>query len=415
MKQLSKIINHAYQNSMLYQLKSQNLPDDITEETISTLPIITKQDITSGTPIETLDYIMGRIPEEEIGTMHTSGSTGICLPILWHKTDYMHSLLPLWMLRKKYYNISPQDKLCYFYTILENGGAEPTYVYQKNMLGFSKCGLQEERLLDIYQKMLDFQPKFLLLQPSLAELLLEVAQTHNLPRIESLEYIEFSGELLVPELRERVQAFFQCKIANQYGAYEVNSIAYECPNGNLHCMNSNVYVEVVDDNQQPVTDEQEGEIIVTSLHNHIMPFIRYRIGDKGRILHSKQCNCGNKNPILELTVGRSNDYIATKNGRKINPYIFVRAVERINKRMDNVVKQFQVEQTEYEEFQVHMRLDDNTVQQEVADLFANSILEPELEQAVYRFQFHDEFLNEDGKKLRYFKNDCESISCGTIP
>ena len=62
MKQLSKIINHAYQNSMLYQLKSQNLPDNITEETISTLPIITKQDITSGTPIETLDYIMGRIP-----------------------------------------------------------------------------------------------------------------------------------------------------------------------------------------------------------------------------------------------------------------------------------------------------------------------------------------------------------------
>ena len=36
-------------------------------------------------------------------------------------------------------------------------------------------------------------------------------------------------------------------MTNQYGCYEANSIAYECPCGNLHWMEENIYVEVLDD------------------------------------------------------------------------------------------------------------------------------------------------------------------------
>ena len=42
-----------------------------------------------------------------------------------------------------------------------------------------------------------------------------------------------------------MEAFFNCKVASQYGCYEVNSIAYECPFHKLHVMTENVYVEIV--------------------------------------------------------------------------------------------------------------------------------------------------------------------------
>ena len=88
-----------------------------------------------------------------------------------------------------------------------------------------------------------------------------------------LKYIEFSGELLTDEVREMTKTIFNCNIANQYGANEVNSIAYECPYGNLHVMKSNVYVEIADEYDNAIKDECEGRVLLTSLTNSVMPFI----------------------------------------------------------------------------------------------------------------------------------------------
>ena len=76
--------------------------------------------------------------------MHTSGSTGKCLEFYWHKDDYARSLLPVWILRRKFYGISTNDKMCYFYTtpngyneINESGLRER----RRYTLGFSKSDL----------------------------------------------------------------------------------------------------------------------------------------------------------------------------------------------------------------------------------------------------------------------------------
>ncbi len=406
MNQLNKIINHAYKSSLLYQQRMPNVSIDDEMFDITELPIIQKKDMFDRTPVETMEYLMGRIPEEDVIHMSTSGSTGICLPILWHKNDFTRSMTSLWMLRKKYYNISPHDKLCYFYTIREGGDSDLALVYRNETLGFSKCALDEDRIYDIYQKMLEFGPKWLLLQPSIAELLLESAKKHGFPPIKELEYIEFSGEMLFDDLRERVKEFFGCQVSNQYGSNEFNSIAFECPHGNMHCVGSNVHVEIVgeDGNDERL---EEGNIIVTSLNNQIMPFIRYQIGDRGKIKTGTKCLCGNQNPILELTVGRSNDYIVTCQDRKINPYIFVRAIENINVELDEVIKQFKIVQTDYNLFLVLLRIDDVSVKNDIEELFKAYILEPDLESAVYEFIYSDSFINEDGQKLRYFINNME--------
>ena len=101
-----------------------------------------------------------------------------------------------------------------------------------------------------------------------------------------------------------MEAFFNCKVASQYGCYEVNSIAYECPFHKLHVMTENVYVEIVEDNQ----------ICITSKHNRVMPFVRYKVGDRGRLCTDKNCSCGSQEPILELEMARDNDLIQKADG-----------------------------------------------------------------------------------------------------
>ncbi len=39
------------------------------------------------------------------------------MEIYWKESDYNKSMLPLWYLRKKYYGIGTDDKMCYFYTL----------------------------------------------------------------------------------------------------------------------------------------------------------------------------------------------------------------------------------------------------------------------------------------------------------
>jgi phenylacetate-CoA ligase len=62
----------------------------------------------------------------------------------------------------------------------------------------------------------------------------------------------------------------------------------------MHVISENVIVEVVDESGQAVIGK-EGDILISDLNNRVMPFIRYRIGDRGRILAS-QCSCGRIGP-----------------------------------------------------------------------------------------------------------------------
>ena len=59
-------------------------------------------------------------------------------------------------------------------------------------------------------------------------------------------------------------------------------------------MTENVYVEIVEDNQ----------ICITSKHNRVMPFVRYKVGDRGRLCTDKNCSCGSQEPILELEMAK---------------------------------------------------------------------------------------------------------------
>lgn len=330
----------------------------------------------------------------------TSGSTGKCMEIYWRRQDYMRSMYSLWFYRKRFYGINTWDKMCRFSTILQVGSIEEMSRYTRTGLEFSKSDLSEQRLLDIYREMHEFQPVWLLLQPCIAELLCYIKRKHNLPVIPSIKYIEMTGEELTGELREQIKECFQCPVANQYGANEVNSIAYECPEGNMHCMEDNVVVEILDDDGNSLPEGSSGNIYVTTLHNYVMPFIRYGIGDIG-YLEKNTCSCGHKGRILHLESGRKDDWILTPDGQKITPYVFVRAVVAVNAVYDKCIFQFQIVQYSYSSFTVILAMDEMI--DGIPQCFIENIGQAELRDADYEFIFCEKLFPDINGKRKFFE------------
>lgn len=201
----------------------------------------------------------------------------------------------------------------FFFTLRDHYG-QTKYDEQKNYLGISKELLQREKLDEIFGRIYAFQPKWLLLQPSIAMILARYIYETGAEVPGSLTYIELSGEMVTDRQRRFIESAFDAVTASQYGCNEIGSIAYECPEGNLHVMDHNVYVEI-----EPFTEQERaagtGHVIVTARHNKVMPFIRYDTGDIAG-WKDVSCTCGCHGAVLELTGARKDDMIRLQDGPK---------------------------------------------------------------------------------------------------
>lgn len=120
-----------------------------------------------------------------------------------------------------------------------------------------------------------------------------------------------TAEMLSKEDKKLLEKCIGVPIVNEYGASELDLIAFENENGEWIINTETLYIEVVDDYDNLVHDGIVGNIIITSLFNKANPFIRYKIGDRGAI---KKIN--NKKCILEKLEGRCEDLIVLPSGKK---------------------------------------------------------------------------------------------------
>jgi len=127
------------------------------------------------------------------------------------------------------------------------------------------------------------------------------------------------SEMMRPGARKLISESFGCSIRNYYGSSECWAIAWECEQGSLHINSDSVIVEVVDDAGQPVTGGASGDLLITALWRYAMPFIRYRIGDRGAL--GPGCPCGRGLHTLKSLQGRTMDYIIMPSGKRF-PWMF---------------------------------------------------------------------------------------------
>lgn len=159
--------------------------------------------------------------------------------------------------------------------------------------------------------------------PSCLELVAE--EVHSRPPGFAPRLVVCRGELLSDSTRSLLRENFGCKTVDYYSCDEVGNIAWECPvnEHKLHISSDGCVVEVVDESGAPLPAETEGLILVTNLFNRTMPFIRYRLGDRGSMLEEDdaRCSCGYLGPSLALLAGREDDYLWLPDGRRLSPRV----------------------------------------------------------------------------------------------
>jgi phenylacetate-CoA ligase len=153
----------------------------------------------------------------------------------------------------------------------------------------------------------------------------------NIPRVNG---VIAAAEPLFEGVRRSIEEAFGAPVYNTYGSREFMSLAGECEQRDgLHINAENIVVETGRDIDEP------SNIIVTDLHNYGMPFIRYDIGDLGKLKDGK-CACGRGLPRLIGIEGRVLDTLRTADGRMVPGEFFPHLLKEIPE-----FAQYRVQQT----------------------------------------------------------------------
>jgi phenylacetate-CoA ligase len=95
-----------------------------------------------------------------------------------------------------------------------------------------------------------------------------------------IKSVIFTSEPSEKSKRELIHQTFGCKILDRYSNEEVGLIGQqETPEGPYFTNFYNVFVEVLDDQNQPVRTGEIGRVVVTDIYSDLVPMIRYETGD----------------------------------------------------------------------------------------------------------------------------------------
>jgi phenylacetate-CoA ligase len=156
-----------------------------------------------------------------------------------------------------------------------------------------------------------------------------------------------TSEMLFEEDKKLMENYFGVPIINEYGASELDLIAFENDKNIWKVNSETLYVEILDENNNVLPYGKEGRIVITSLYNKAHPFIRYDIGDIG-ILDELSTF---KNPILKKLIGRTNDVAKLPSGKTTPGLTFYYVTKSIIED-DGNVKEFIVKQTKLNTFEI---------------------------------------------------------------
>lgn len=307
-ERLKKLLQHAYHTTPYYRelLKTES-PD------ISEVPPLEKQNVR-----EQLERLCSEaFPQAQRIRNATGGSTGTPLTFYQDRNYWNQRNLSVYYFDRWVGWNFGEPQLIIWGSPADLKGDEHwkhrLNNFWRNQHWLNGFHLTDTAMQEAFNEMDRCHPQTILAYPSsLYQFASFLSENGLIPRW-GLKGIISSAEMLHPHYRALAETVFGTKVYNRYGGREVGLIAMECTEGRMHINCHDLYFEV--DSIDPYT--KPGEILITQLNNYAMPFIRYRIGDIGR-LSDEVCPCGNQLPILAELLGRSTATFRTKTGTLIH-------------------------------------------------------------------------------------------------
>ena len=300
--QLEKLLRHAYRTTPYYRELFKAEPSDISQ-----IPPLEKRHIREQ---------LARLCSEAVPRRHriknaTGGSTGEPLTFYQDRNYWNQRNLSVYYF-DQWAGWNFGERQLIIWGDLSDVRASRDWRHQlknfwRNHYWLNGFHLTDLRMRTTFQKMDKSPPQTILAYPSSLYQFARFIFENGLKPRWDLKGIISSAEMLHSHHRDLAETIFSTKVYNRYGGREVGLIAMECEEGHLHINCRDLYLEI--DSPDPYTEP--GDILITQLNNYAMPFIRYRIGDIGR-LSDEPCPCGSPLPVLADLLGRSTATFRTR-------------------------------------------------------------------------------------------------------
>jgi len=163
----------------------------------------------------------------------------------------------------------------------------------------------------------------------------------------TLKYCVVTSEMLFDSDKKLMQDAFGVPVVNEYGASELDLIAFTNTEDEFVVNSETLFVEVLDENDRAVPNGTSGRIVITGLYNKAHPMIRYDIGDTGILSPASTL----KKPLLQELIGRTNDVARLPSGKTVPGLTFYYVTKSVIEDNGNV-KEFVIVQTALDHFKI---------------------------------------------------------------
>ena len=326
-KELQKLMVYVAKNSTFYQKRftewNLNFKDIKTLEDLQKITVTTKEDIQEyNTEFICVDN------DEIIDYVTTSGTTGN--PIFFGLTDNdLNRLAYNEAISFACSKITKKDTIQLMTTIDRRFMAGLAYFLGARKIGAGiirvGAGIPELQ----WDSILKFKPTYLITVPSFLLKLIEYAQKNNIDVNKSsikgaicigepLKNQDFTPNILTQKIKDK----WNIELYSTYASTEMSTAFAECEyqiGGHHHP--ELIIVEILNDENKPVKEGEEGELVITTLGIEAMPLIRFKTGDIVKA-HYDSCKCGRNTLRLGPVIGRKKQMIKYKGTTLYPPVMY---------------------------------------------------------------------------------------------
>lgn len=291
------------------------------------VPYTAKADFVSGMPED-----VGRIADGVTLFQHhmTSGTTGLGQETHPLSAADHEALSTGWAYQAYWAGLVKGDRICFTWPIgLQTGGLSTGITTQR--LGLVGIQLAPYSSEDKLRYMRRFQPQALVASPSYISHLTYLIQQEGTSPAEAFPHLKalfIAGESYPVSWAEETTEAWGCSVSEWYGLMQgAMNQAFSCEagvvvdgrRGALHCLEHRLLTEVLDpETGEPTKPGDSGEVVLTTLTRDAFPIIRFRSGDRVRVL-PEPCPCGRPSLALEAgTVARYDDMLKVR-GQNVWP------------------------------------------------------------------------------------------------
>ncbi len=353
-----EVVDFHLKNNPLYkQLVKQSISSSWSE-----LPILQKKDLQGNVS----EMISDGYKLSDVYLSNTSGSSGH--PFFFAKDKFSHALTWAFILnRYESLDIHPGDWQARFYGIpldkisYTKEKVKDFFMHRVRFPVFDMGDVMLEKFVKQFRNtkihyVYGYTNSVLLFSQFVLRKGIRLAEV-----CPTLKRCIVTSEVCRDEDKKIIEAALGVPVIREYGASELDVIAIEDVAGRWAINEANLFVEVLSEDNRLLPMGESGRLVITSLHNRVMPFIRYDIGDVGSLDEDE------RGVVLKTLSGRVNDTILLPSGKK-SPGLTFYYVSRSILESSGVLKEFIIRQTALNSFEFDVVSDRALTLEETRDI-----------------------------------------------